>query len=170
MNLQHDPLANLYLMTVISRFKEIKQLADKALQQLSSESDWHYAPAPDSNSIAIIIKHMSGNMISRWTDLLTTDGEKTNRDRDGEFTEEKLTVDQLRGLWEHGWDVFLSTLHQLKPEHLTHTIMIRQKPLTVLDAIDRQMSHYSYHVGQIVYLCKYLTADQWHSLSIPKKK
>jgi uncharacterized damage-inducible protein DinB len=158
-----------FLESVRKRFREGKALGDKTFAQLSDE-DMLKQPNEDSNSIAIIIRHMQGNMVSRWTNFLTEDGEKEWRKRDDEFEVHQLNKQQLIELWEEGWKVFLQTLDSLKEEDLLRTITIRSQPLTVIDAINRQLGHYSYHVGQIVYLGKWLKGGEWTSLSIPKKK
>ena len=119
-------------------------------------------------SIAVIIGHMAGNMLSRWTNFLTEDGEKAWRDRDGEFQEPALDRAALIARWEKGWDCYLTTLRSLKEDDLLRTITIRSEPLSVVDAINRQLAHYPYHVGQIVYLARLLKGDGWKSLSIPR--
>ena len=124
----------------------------------------------ESNSIAIIVKHMAGNMRSRWTDFLTTDGEKPDRNRDTEFDEPPRTRTELMELWERGWKLLLSALEPLSDADLTRTITIRTEPHSVTQAINRQIAHYSYHVGQIVYLARHFAGDKWQTLTIPKKK
>jgi len=124
----------------------------------------------ESNSIAIIVKHMAGNMRSRWTDFLTTDGEKPDRNRDTEFDEPPRTRTELMELWERGWKLLLSALEPLSDADLTRTITIRTEPHSVTQAINRQVAHYSYHVGQIVYLARHFAGDKWQTLTIPKKK
>ncbi len=126
-------------------------------------------PNEASNSIAIIIQHLNGNMLSRWTNFLTEDGEKKWRKRDEEFEEYHLSKEQLIALWNEGWKVFLETLESLTGDDLLKTITIRSQPLVVVDAINRQLAHYSYHVGQIVYLGRWIKGNVWQSLSIPKK-
>jgi hypothetical protein len=156
-----------FLPAFINRFTEYKSLAEKAMAQLQ-ENDFNYIPANESNSIAIIIQHLHGNMLSRWTNFLTEDGEKPWRKRDEEFEELPLDSGQLMEKWQEGWKVLLDTLHSLTEEDLSKIITIRSQPLTVLEAIVRQLAHYSYHVGQIVYLARFIRQDQWQSLSIPK--
>jgi uncharacterized damage-inducible protein DinB len=158
-----------YLESVIMVFGSQRALAEKAFAQLQDE-DFHFSPGPESNSIAIIIKHMAGNMISRWTDFLTTDGEKPDRNRDSEFEEEKLSRAELMQRWEKGWKVLTGTLAALKEEDLLKTVHIRGEGLTVMQALNRQVSHYAYHTGQIVYLAKMARSSAWRSLSIPKGK
>jgi len=159
----------IFLESVRKRFRDYKALGEKTFAQLNGV-DMLMQPNEDSNSIAIIIQHMQGNMISRWTNFLTEDGEKEWRQRDDEFEVQQLDKQQLIDLWEQGWKVFLDTLDSLKEEDLLKTITIRNQPHHVIDAINRQMAHYSYHVGQIVYLGKWLKDGEWTTLSIPKKK
>ncbi len=146
-----------------------KSLGDKTFAQLS-DNDIHWQPNEDSNSIAIIVKHIRGNMLSRWTNFLTEDGEKTWRKRDGEF-EDTITgkVDLIK-FWDEGWDCFLDALNGLTPNDLEKTVYIRNEGHTVYEAITRQMAHYPYHIGQLVYVAKILKSAQWKSLSIPKNK
>jgi hypothetical protein len=159
-----------FLENTIGVFKNYRALAEKSFQQLTNDKDYHYAPDAESNSIAVIIKHMSGNMISRWTDFLTTDGEKPDRNRDGEFIEGKETHEQLMQIWNKGWEVFMNTLNSLKEEDVIKTVTIRKESLTVMQALNRQTAHYAYHVGQIVFLAKHIKNTEWKSLSIPKNK
>lgn len=160
-------IATEFLTSCIKRFKEYKSLGDKTFAQLSGE-EMLRQPNDASNSIAVIIQHMHGNMLSRWTNFLTEDGEKSWRKRDDEFEIQSLSKEQLQQLWEEGWRVFLDTLQSLKEDDLLKTITIRTQPLIVIDAINRQMGHYGYHVGQIVYLGRWMKNEQWQSLSIPK--
>lgn len=156
-----------FLESAIKRFKDYRQLAEKTFEQLGDE-DMHVQPNGASNSISIIIRHMHGNMLSRWTNFLTEDGEKPWRKRDEEFKASQHTKEQLLELWNEGWRVFLSALESLKGEDLLKTVTINSKPVTAIDAINGQMAHYSYHVGQIVYIGRWLRDSQWKSLSIPK--
>lgn len=126
-----------------------------------------YDDAARSNSIAIIVKHLSGNMLSRWTDLLTTDGEKPWRNRDAEFTADFSDRTQLEATWNDGWSVLENTLGTLTPEQLDTIVYIRNEGHTVYEALNRQLAHYSYHIGQIVLLAKQLKGSEWQSLSIP---
>ena len=162
-------LGKAYLTTVRQRFLEAKTTAEKAMEQLS-ESELFWTPNEESNSIAIIIKHMSGNMVSRWTNFLTTDGEKPDRNRDDEFVGDIASKEQLMNIWAVGWDTFLNALESITEEQLLNIITIRNEPHTVIDAIERQMYHYSYHIGQIVYVAKRLKSNDWHTLTIPRKK
>lgn len=158
-----------YLKTVNQRFTEAKLTAEKALEQLT-ESELFWSPNEESNSVAIIIKHMSGNMVSRWTDFLTTDGEKPYRNRDDEFVGDIKTKEQIMELWQLGWDTFLTALKDIDEEHLLKTVTIRNEPHSVIEAIERQMYHYSYHVGQIIYIAKNLKSNDWKTLTIPRKR
>jgi hypothetical protein len=158
-----------YLKTVIKRFTEAKITTEKAIEQLT-ENELFWSPNDESNSIAIIIKHMSGHMVSRWTDFLHTDGEKPYRNRDDEFVGDIKTKEQVMELWELGWETFLSALKDIDEEHLLKTITIRNEHHSVIEAIERQMYHYSYHVGQIIYIAKHLKSVDWKSITIPRKK
>lgn len=162
-------IGSVYLKTVIQRFMDAKVTAEKALEQLT-ESELFWAPNEESNSVAIIVKHMSGNMVSRWTDFLTTDGEKPNRNRDDEFVGDIQTKEQMMELWQFGWNTFFNALNSIEDEHLLKIITIRNEPHSVMEAIERQMYHYSYHIGQIIYVAKILKSGDWKTLTIPRKK
>lgn len=162
-----NSIADLYLLESIKSFRGLKSTCEKALEQIE-ENDFHLQPDSESNSVAIIIKHLSGNMISRFTDFLTTDGEKSNRNRDGEFEDNFKTREEIMLVWNKGWDCLFDTLNKLKSEDLEKTVYIRQEAHTVLRAIHRQLSHYAYHAGQIVYLCKHIKSTQFKSLTIPR--
>lgn len=156
-----------YLASAKKNFNQYKLLGEKAMEQLNAEDlFWQYNE--QSNSIAIIVQHLSGNMLSRWTNFLTEDGEKQWRERDAEFEKIIETKDELLNKWNAGWNCLLATLDSLTNEDLDKTIYIRKEPLVVIDAINRQIAHYCYHVGQIVYLSKMLAGDQWNSPSIKK--
>jgi hypothetical protein len=157
-----------FLTTVIRRVKYYKDLGDKTFDQLT-DADFHFQPNDESNSIAVIIQHMSGNMLSRWTNVLTEDGEKEWRKRDDEFEVHGYNKKQLLDIWENGWNCFLEALASLSENDLLTTITIRQEPLTVIDAINRQLAHYPYHVGQIVYIGRMIRDREWKNLSIPKR-
>ncbi|MGN6618387.1 MAG: DUF1572 family protein [Ilyomonas sp.] len=156
-----------FLQDVIKRFNNYKQLGDKTFEQLKEE-DFFFLPSPDSNSIAIIIQHMYGNMLSRWTNFLTEDGEKDWRKRDAEFEPADATKDDLFSFWNEGWKCLLQTLQSLKEDDLMKTIHIRSEPLFAYDAILRQLAHYAYHVGQIITIARMIKDKDWKSLSIPK--
>lgn len=156
-----------FLTTAIRRLKYYKELGDKTFEQLN-EWDFRYRPNDESNSIAVIIQHMAGNMLSRWTNFLTEDGEKEWRQRDDEFAVHEYNKQQLLELWEKGWNCFLTTLESLKKKDLKKTVHIRKEPLSVIDAINRQLAHYPYHIGQIIYIAKIIKNTGWKNLSIPK--
>lgn len=156
-----------YLQSAIKRLNYYKDLGDKTLARLQ-ETDLHYQPNESCNSIAIIIQHMAGNMLSRWTDILYSDGEKEWRNRDAEFEEQYANQDELEAYWNKGWDCCMSSLQSFTEEDLVKTIYIRGEGLSLLDAINRQLAHYPYHVGQIILLAKIIKGDAWQSLSIEK--
>ncbi|HKS16013.1 MAG TPA: DUF1572 family protein [Planctomycetota bacterium] len=159
-----------YLDDAKLQLRKLKTMAERALEQ-AGDGRWFVAPDPDSNSLAVIMKHISGNLRSRWTRFLETDGEKPDRNRDGEFEiGPDDTPARLRERWEQGWKVLFETLESLRPGDLEKTVTIRREPHTVLQAINRQLSHYSLHVGQIIYLAKHLAGKSWTSMSIPKGK
>lgn len=162
MNLEQE-----FLQNVIKRVIYYKALGDKTFVQLS-DTDLHFQPNEESNSIALIIQHMAGNMLSRWTDLLDSDGEKEWRNRDQEFEEQQLSREALIALWEKGWACFIGALHRLTENDLEKMITIRQEGLSVMDAILRQLAHYPYHVGQIIYTAKIIKENNWINLSIAK--
>jgi hypothetical protein len=157
------------LQSAIKRFRFQKELGEKTFAQLD-DKDFLFKPSEESNSIAVIVQHMSGNMLSRWTNFLTEDGEKTWRERDKEFEDVLTTKDEVLLAWNKGWRRVLNTLELLQPADLLKTITIRSEPLLVIDAIVRQLDHYGYHVGQIVYLGKFIKDKNWQTLSIPKTK
>lgn len=156
-----------YLMLVTENFKSIKNQSERAMEQLNLE-ELHYSPNEESNSIAIIAKHMSGNLRSRFRDFLTSDGEKPDRNRDGEFEGSFPTRETLNSHWNAGWDVLFRTLSQLSQEDLDKTVYIRNEPHTAIEAIQRQVVHQATHAGQIVYLAKMIKDTEWSTLSIPK--
>ena len=158
-----------YLATAEKQFRRLKKLGDKAFAQVSDEAHFHVLLDQESNSLAVLIQHLRGNMTSRWTDFLTTDGEKASRKRDTEFDrDKKLTSNELLGLWNEGWDRLFQTLTSLQPADLQKTIAIRGEPHTVMEAIQRELVHDAMHVGQIVFLAKHVEAANWESLSIPR--
>ena len=160
---------NTYLESVKKQFLYYKTLGEKAMEQLEPEQLF-VSVNEDTNSIAVIVKHLSGNMISRWTDFLTTDGEKEWRNRDGEFEETINTKAELMEVWNRGWDCIFNTFNALTPDQLETIIYIRNEGHTVMEAINRQLAHYPYHVGQMVFYAKMLKKTEWNSLSIPKNK
>lgn len=157
-----------YLDNMKKLYRYYKVLAEKAMQQLEPHQ-LLYTHNEESNSIATIVKHMHGNMLSRWTDFLTSDGEKPGRNRDGEFKND-LSAEKVFELWEEGWACVFSALDNLDDDQLLFTVYIRKEAHTVMEAINRQLAHYSYHAGQIVYAAKMLKQGEWQSLSIPRKK
>ena len=162
-------LGDTYLQTAIRWFRYYRELAEKTFAQLGND-DFHFKPEEESNSIAIIIQHMSGNMSSRWTKFLTEDGEKAWRTRDEEFEVHQYSKEKLIEIWDNGWNCFFTAIESLNETDLLKIIYIRQEPLTVLDAINRQLAHYPHHVGQIVYIGKLIKGKNWKNLSIEKKK
>jgi hypothetical protein len=163
-------LASHYLDEVRRQFRGYKRLGESAMSQLKDE-ELFVTMDPESNSVAILVKHLAGNMRSRFTDFLTTDGEKPNRNRDQEFeiTSNTARADVMRW-WEEGWAQVFSAIAALQPEDLLRTLTIRGEPHTVLQAINRQLAHYSAHVAQIIFLAKHLRSSEWKSLSIPRGK
>lgn len=162
-------LSTIFLQSAIKRVKYYKVLADNTFAQLD-EKDFYFKPNETSNNLALIIQHMSGNMLSRWTNFLTEDGEKPWRNRDTEFNDQHYNRAQLLSAWEKGWQCFLNALETLNEDDLLKTIHIRSEPLLVIDAINRQLAHYPHHVGQIIYIGKMLKGKEWKSLSIKKGK
>lgn len=158
-----------YLESIRKQFEYYKMLGDKTIDQLpDNKLFWQYNE--ESNSIAIIVKHLYGNMLSRWTDFLTTDGEKEWRNRDGEFENNINSKETLIEMWDEGWKCFFNALNLLNAEDLNRIIYIRNEGHTVLEAINRQLAHYPYHVGQMVFIGKMICNENWVSLSIPKGK
>ena len=160
-------IAKDYLDTTTRRLKYYKDLGEKAMAQLTTD-ELNFQPGPESNSIAIIVRHLGGNMLSRWTNFLTEDGEKSWRQRDDEFKEGKYTAAELNDCWEKGWACLLDTLGKLRKKDLKKSIQIRQESLTVVDAINRQLAHYPYHIGQILFIARMIKGAGWKNLSIPK--
>ena len=156
-----------FLNSHLKRALGYKELADKTFAQLS-DADFHYQPNDASNSIAVIIQHVAGNMLSRFTNFLTEDGEKAWRKRDEEFNDQQWNKEALLKKWNEGWDCYIHTIQQLTADDLLKTITIRSEGLTVIDALNRQLAHYPYHVGQIVYIGRMIKNNDWQSLSIPK--
>jgi hypothetical protein len=158
-----------YLKDSLDLFRHYKKLAERAMEQVTDEQ--LFAPLDEeANSIAVIAKHMAGNMRSRWVDFLTTDGEKPDRDRDGEFVDPPATREALLRVWEDGWQQVFGALEPLSEGDLAHTVTIRGEAHSVMQAIYRQVAHYAQHVGQIVLLAKHFAHDHWQSLSIPRNR
>jgi hypothetical protein len=158
-----------YLEDSLSLFRYSKKVAEGAMEQVS-DAQLFQTLDEEMNSIAIIVKHMTGNMRSRWTDFLATDGEKPDRNRDGEFISPPQNRDELMRLWNEGWDAVFQALEPLSDSDLVRKITIRGEPHSVMQAINRQVAHYSYHCGQIVFLAKHFKATEWRSLSVPRNK
>lgn len=166
----NNEAAKLFLDESVKTFRSQKALADKALAQLRDEEFFVTLDA-ESNSVAVIIKHMAGNMLSRWTDFLTTDGEKPDRNRDMEFVITPATTrEAILARWEEGWACALSAVESLKPEDVEKIVYIRGEEHTVTKAVMRQVAHYAQHVGQIIFLAKHLRSSEWESLSIPRNR
>lgn len=156
------------LRSIRKRFANLKELGDGALAQVSAE-ELHVEPGAECNTLALQIKHVHGNMLSRWTDFLTSDGEKPWRNRDGEFEHDPaMTPDDWLALWEEGWACLFHTIDALQPEDLGKTITIRSQSMPAIDAINRQLTHYGYHVGQMVLQAKMLRGSDWKTLSIAR--
>jgi uncharacterized damage-inducible protein DinB len=160
---------NEYRADAVQTFRNYKKLADRAIEQVSEEEFFAMIDA-ESNSIAIIVKHISGNLHSRWSEFLTTDGEKADRDRDQEFEMVEDTLESLLEFWESGWETLFDSVEPLTEEDFSKTITIRGEPHTVVEAINRQLTHYSYHIGQIVFLAKHLKSADWKTLSVPRNR
>ena len=158
-----------YLQDSTTLLRYYKILGEKAMAQ-TSDAGLLTALDPEANSIAVIVKHLSGNMISRWTDFLTSDGEKPNRDRDSEFVDPPQSRAEILAMWDSGWKVVFDSLAPLGEADLSATIRIRGEAHSVMQAIHRQVAHYAYHIGQIVFIAKHLASDRWTSLSIPRGK
>lgn len=166
----NDQIGQHYLEDALQTFRNYKQLAERAFAQTSDE-DFFRAIDPESNSIAVIVKHIAGNMLSRWTDFLTSDGEKPNRNRDMEFVMlPGTTKAEMLAFWERGWQCVFAAIEPLQAEDLMKTVKIRGHDHTVLQAINRQISHYANHIGQIVYLAKHFKSGEWQTLSVPKNR
>lgn len=156
-----------YLANTIKLFEYYKDLGEKTFKQLTDKDIfWQYNDS--SNSIAVIVKHLWGNMLSRWTDFLTTDGEKEWRKRDEEFENDIATIEEIYAKWNEGWNCLLNTLRSLNSSDLNKIVFIRNQGHTVTDAINRQLAHYASHIGQIMYIGKMIKNNEWQSLSIPK--
>ncbi|HEX5883175.1 MAG TPA: DUF1572 domain-containing protein [Pyrinomonadaceae bacterium] len=159
-----------YFEDALSSFRAYKKLADKAIAQLKDE-EFFVTLDEEANSVAVVMKHMAGNMLSRWTDFLTSDGEKPNRNRDMEFViGPNTSKDDMLAYWERGWKSVFDALEPLHPEDFEKKITIRGEEHTVVQAINRQMTHYAYHIGQIVFLAKHFRSAEWKSLSIPRNR
>jgi hypothetical protein len=158
-----------YLKDALGVFRYYKRLGESAMAQCPDDKLFVEIDS-ESNSVAIIVKHLVGNMRSRWTDFLTSDGEKPNRQRDTEFEAPSKTRQEILAMWESGWKLLFDALGPLTDADLERTITIRTEPHSVMQAVNRQIAHYAYHVGQIVYLSRHFAKGEWKSLTIPKKK
>jgi hypothetical protein len=166
----NESLATHYLEDSIASLRAYKKLAEKALDQLN-DKEFFITLDEESNSVAVIMKHMAGNMFSRWTDFLTSDGEKPNRNRDMEFViESNASKDALLDYWQRGWQCVFAALEPLRGEDLEKKVLIRGEEHTVIQAINRQLMHYANHIGQIVFLAKHFRSAEWKSLSIPRNR
>lgn len=163
-------IATHYLEEAHRQLRGHKRMAESAMAQLHDEELFETLD-PESNSVAILVKHLAGNMRSRFTDFLTSDGEKPDRFRDREFElSSSTTRAEVMTWWEEGWGIVFAAIEALKPEDVMRTVTVRGQPHTVLQAINRQIAHYAQHIGQIVFLCKHLRASEWNTLSIPRGK
>ncbi|PWT90016.1 MAG: hypothetical protein C5B55_10345 [Blastocatellia bacterium] len=166
----NEAIARDYLNDALSSFRAYRKLAEKAVEQLKDQ-ELFITLDEEGNSVAVIMKHMAGNMISRWTDFLTSDGEKPDRHRDMEFVIEPDTTKQdVMAYWQRGWECVFGALEPLTLEDFDKKILIRGEAHSIVQAINRQMAHYAYHIGQIVFLAKHFRSSEWNSLSIPKNK
>ena len=166
----NEAITNEYLKDAIGSFKAYKKLAEKAIEQVTDQ-ELFVTLDEEGNSMAVVMKHMAGNMLSRWTDFLTSDGEKPDRNRDMEFViEEGTTKEAVLAYWERGWQAVFAAVEPLQPQDFERTVSIRGEAHTIVQAINRQLTHYSYHVGQIVFLAKHFRSSQWKSLSVPRNR
>lgn len=166
----NQQLSQNYLDEMQSSFRNYKNLADKSFAQIS-DADFFRSLDAEDNSIATVAKHLAGNFRSRWTDFLTTDGEKPNRNRDSEFiSEASETKEDLIKSWENGWSILFGSIQSLQPEDLSKTVTIRGQAHTVVEALNRALAHCAYHIGQIVFLAKYFRSSEWQTLSVPRNK
>ena len=164
-------LGTAYLRDALRAFRMYKELGERAIAQVTSDEDLHRQIDPDSNSIAIIVKHVAGNLRSRFRDFLTTDGEKPDRERDTEFEmDDRASRDEMMRWWNEGWMILLQTVESLTPADLERTVRIRSEEFLVVEALNRAMNHMAYHAGQIVYVARHFASPNWKSLSIPKGK
>ena len=162
-----DSLARLVLDDAASTARKYRTFAERALEQVDDAAFFH-APDPESNSLAVIVKHVGGNLRSRWTDVLTTDGEKPDRDRDGEFVVAGEDRAAVMRRWEEGWSALDASLASVSPDDLLRTVTIRGEEMSLLQALNRSVTHVASHVGQIVYVAKHLRGTEWRTLSIPR--
>ncbi|HLY72986.1 MAG TPA: DUF1572 family protein [Planctomycetota bacterium] len=159
-----------YLESVRGEFARYQGLGEKALAQVTDDARLHARLDSESNSLGVIVRHVGGNLASRWTDFLTSDGEKPDRNRDGEFEERLLSRAELLEVWKRGWTCLWGTLSSLRPADLARKVTIRGESQSVVRAIERSLAHTAYHVGQLVFLSKHLASDRWQTLSIARGK
>ena len=168
--MMEDSLAEHYLADALRNFRDYKKLAERAFEQVTDE-EFFRALDEESNSLAVIVRHLSGNMLSRWTNFLTTDGEKPDRNRDLEFViAEGTTRNDVMARWEEGWRRLFGALEALRPGDVLRKVLIRNEEHTVVEAVNRQLTHYSYHTGQLVFLAKHFRSTAWKSLSVPRNR
>ncbi|MEP6848984.1 MAG: DUF1572 family protein [Acidobacteriota bacterium] len=153
----------------LQSFRNYKKLAENAIEQIDDEQFFEAIDA-ESNSVAVIVKHVAGNLLSRWADFLTSDGEKDFRDRDAEFEKTGGTRESLMKFWEDGWQTLFENIEPFTVEDFLKSITIRGEPHTIVEAMNRQLTHYAYHIGQIVFLAKHLRSAEWQNLSVPKNR
>ena len=158
-----------YKADALASFRNYKKMAERAIDQVSDD-EFFWTIDAEANSIAVIVKHVAGNLHSRWTDFLTTDGEKPTRNRDTEFELTADTRESLKQFWEAGWETLFDNVEPLTADDFAKTVKIRGEPHTVVEAINRQLTHYSYHIGQIVFLAKHFRSSDWKTLSVPRNK
>jgi len=165
----HSEIIQNYHSDAVQSFRNYKKLAERAMEQVSDE-EFFTAIDDEANSIAVLVKHIAGNLISRWTDFLTADGEKATRNRDAEFEIIADTRESLMEFWEQGWQTLFENIEPLTVDDFSRTVTIRSEPHTIVKAINRQLTHYSYHIGQIVLLSKHFKSADWRSLTVPKNR
>jgi hypothetical protein len=167
--MKHTTLGDAYLRSILRTYRMYKELGERAIAQVTSDADLHRQIDPESNSIAVIVKHVAGNLRSRFRDFLTSDGEKPDRNRDAEFeTTAAVSREEILRWWNDGFRVALESIEALTPQDLERTVTIRQEEFLVVEALNRSVAHTAYHVGQIVYVARHLTGPSFKSLSIPK--
>ena len=164
-----EPFASNYLTDAILSYRNAKKMAERAIEQVSDDEFFRQIDE-ESNSLAMIVKHIAGNLHSRWGDFLMTDGEKPDRNRDAEFELTEETRESLMEFWETGWQTLFDNIGPLTPADLSKQVTIRGEPHTIVEAINRQLTHYAMHVGQIVFLAKHLRSSEWKTLSVPRNR
>ncbi len=168
--MDHKSIVTNYHSDVLRSFRSYKRMAERAIEQLD-DNEFYRVIDPESNSVAVIVKHIAGNLNSRWRDFLTSDGEKPDRFRDTEFEVlQDDTRESLMNFWESGWQTLFNAVEPLTEDDLARTVTIRGEPHTVVEALNRQLTHYTYHIGQIVLLAKHLRSSKWQTLSVPRNR